>query len=619
MDHSRCIRTVLLFTLLVPTAVAQFDPTAPEPIPQLKGTLFLGGGGELPAEVYDRFVELAGGEDAKLVVLSVGQPADSTLGLLRARKTASLQVIHNRSRLAANSPEFGAPLREATGVWIDGDDGTTFAEVFQGTAVESALRGMIARSGVVGSNGGTSRALAKVMITAGNPHAAVGIGLDLVPGSVIDDHFDGMDRRNRLLGVLAAQPTLVGLGIEQDTALVLHQRFIDVLGKGSVHGCIAANEKWPVRITRINGEISPASQKRPPNPRPASQQTTQTTNRGTGRGQRQGRRQGQRGRRGQRAGGQRGRGQRARGQTRGQRGQRGQGQANQPRAWRPRRLADLIAFSRNAQDRVAPKFPAYSPEPPNVASGTLIIVGGGGSPPGLTERFIELAGGPDAPLVFVPCEERETITSEPGILGSWRRAGAKNVSWIHTKDRNKSNNDEEILSKLREARGVWFGGGRQWNLVDSYQNTTAHKLFEDVLARGGVIGGSSAGASIQTAYMPRGNPLGNRDSTAFGYETGLGFLTGVAVDQHFTQRNRLRDMTELVDLYPELLGIGLDEASSIIVQGSVAEVFTREGRNVLVYDRNNPVVPGEPDYTTLVHGQRFDLKDRKLLEPVKDK
>ena len=268
---------------------------------------------------------------------------------------------------------------------------------------------------------------------------------------------------------------------------------------------------------------------------------------------------------------------------------------------------------------MAPKFPAYSPEPPNVESGTLVIVGGGGSPPGLTERFIELAGGPDAPLVFVPCEERETITNEPGILESWRRAGAKNVSWIHTKDRNKANTDEEILSKLRNARGVWFGGGRQWNLVDSYQNTTAHKLFEDVLARGGVIGGSSAGASIQTSYMPRGNPLGNRDSTAFGYETGLGFLTGVAVDQHFTQRNRLRDMTELVDMYPELLGVGLDEASSIIVQGSVAEVFTREGRNVLIYDRNIPVVPGELDHTVLVHGQRFDLKERKLLDSVKDK
>jgi cyanophycinase-like exopeptidase len=139
--------------------------------------------------------------------------------------------------------------------------------------------------------------------------------------------------------------------------------------------------------------------------------------------------------------------------------------------------------------------------------------------------------------------------------------------------------------------------------------------MHDVLARGGVIGGSSAGASIQGSYMARGNPLGNRDSMAEGYEIGLGFLTGVAIDQHFTQRNRLPDMTALVDTYPELLGIGLDEASSIIVQGTVAEVFSRPGRNALFYDRRVPVAPGKLDHLVVKHGQQYDLKARRLVEP----
>jgi len=96
-----------------------------------------------------------------------------------------------------------------------------------------------------------------------------------------------------------------------------------------------------------------------------------------------------------------------------------------------------------------------------------------------------------------------------------------------------------------------------------------------VLERGGVIGGSSAGASIQASYMVRGNPMGNVDPMADGYETGLGFITGVAVDQHFTQRGRLPDMTEVMDRHPQLLGIGLDEAARQAVRETIAHVCRR--------------------------------------------
>ena len=106
--------------------------------------------------------------------------------------------------------------------------------------------------------------------------------------------------------------------------------------------------------------------------------------------------------------------------------------------------------------------------------------------------------------------------------GRLRAHGARNVSWIHTKDRARADGDEELLAPLRAARGVWLGGGRQWNFVDSYQNTTAHALLHAVLERGGVIGGSSAGASIQASFMVRGSPLGNREMMSEGYERGLG-------------------------------------------------------------------------------------------------
>src|SRR5205823_10371724 len=99
---------------------------------------------------------------------------------------------------------------------------------------------------------------------------------------------------------------------------------------------------------------------------------------------------------------------------------------------------------------------------------------------------------------------------------------------------------------LREAKGVWFSGGRQWRFVDAYEGTLCEKLFHDVLKRGGAIGGSSAGATIQGAYLCRGNPLGNLDIMAEGYERGFGFLPGTAIDQHFFKRNRLGDMQNLV-------------------------------------------------------------------------
>ena len=117
--------------------------------------------------------------------------------------------------------------------------------------------------------------------------------------------------------------------------------------------------------------------------------------------------------------------------------------------------------------------------------------------------------------------------------------------------------------------------------------------MKDVLKRGGVIGGSSAGASIQANYLARATPIGNSQIMAFGYERGgLGFISGVAIDQHFSQRRRHKDMTQLVDTHPQLLGIGIDEATAIIVQKSKAKVVGRG--KVHFYDRTQPVVPNKP-------------------------
>src|SRR5262245_35956496 len=232
-------------------------------------------------------------------------------------------------------------------------------------------------------------------------------------------------------------------------------------------------------------------------------------------------------------------------------------------------------------------------------------------PDGLLERFVELAGGAEAPIVYIPCSPDDIILHEPLFCTELRQAGAQHVTWLHTKNRSRANSDEELLTPLREARGIWFGGGRQWNLVDSYQNTTAHQLMHQVLARGGVIGGSSAGASIQGDYMPRGDPLGNINIIAEGYERGLGFLTGVAIDQHFTQRKRHNDMTSLIQTFPQLLGIGIDEATALVVHDHVADIVGKG--EVAFYDSRRKSDDADKDYCPVRAGQCFDLKERRLV------
>jgi cyanophycinase-like exopeptidase len=155
------------------------------------------------------------------------------------------------------------------------------------------------------------------------------------------------------------------------------------------------------------------------------------------------------------------------------------------------------------------------------------------------DRFIQAAGGPEAPIVVVPTADgREgTEPAPPGFERTLAAAGATNVRTFHAANPGEVAKAKS-LDFLKTAKGLWFGGGRQWRLVDAYAGTEAEAAFHAVLARGGVIAGSSAGCSIQAQFMVRGNPLGNREIAFEGYEQGFGFLPGCGVDQHFFRRNR---------------------------------------------------------------------------------
>ncbi len=242
-------------------------------------------------------------------------------------------------------------------------------------------------------------------------------------------------------------------------------------------------------------------------------------------------------------------------------------------------------------------------------TGALVIDGGGQTPEAIA-AFVALAGGPDADYILIPTAtegepDADDLDSARQALA--KRFGVSHVTVLHTRDRAVADT-EAFVAPLRKARGVWFGGGRQWRLVDSYMGTRTQREIEGVLARGGVIGGSSAGATIQGSYLVRGAREGNHIMMARGYEEGFGYLRGVAIDQHLIARGRQDDLIGVIERKPGLLGIGLDEPAAIVVKG---DRFLVVGRGVVgVYDGRDH--DGKP-YYFLSPGEQYDLRARRRV------
>ena len=267
----------------------------------------------------------------------------------------------------------------------------------------------------------------------------------------------------------------------------------------------------------------------------------------------------------------------------------------------------LLAYSAFSQTNAQIYAPATGP-----TKGSLLVIGGGAVGKEIMDRFAALAGGYDAPIILIPTAgDAETYNPHTAEAVFLAKAGFTNITLLHTRDRALADT-VDFAAPLRKARGVWLAGGRQWRLVDSYLNTRTHRELEALLDRGGVIAGSSAGATIQASYMVRGAREGNTVMMAQGYEEGFGFLRPVAVDQHLIVRKRENDMVQVVAAHPELLGIGIDEATAIEVH---ANVFTVIGPSkVAIYDINTPGPDGKP-YYFLSAGDKFDMKSRRLLQP----
>jgi cyanophycinase len=259
--------------------------------------------------------------------------------------------------------------------------------------------------------------------------------------------------------------------------------------------------------------------------------------------------------------------------------------------------------------------PSPAPSPAGVPrvgpeKGSVLVVGGGQQGPEIFARFIELAGGPDALIVEVPTAGGDSIDIRTVGRGL-RAAGAKNVVVYHTTSKAVADADS-FVARIANARGVWFGGGRHYRLVNSYADTKSQRAFEAVLARGGVVGGSSAGASILASYLIRGAPSNdNRIMNHPQYLTGFAYLRNTAIDQHVVARERLPDLHDSLTVRRrDLLAISEDEGTAWVVRGDTAELIGR-GKG-FVYNARELTDPGRP-FLTLLPGDRFDLGARRVL------
>ena len=256
---------------------------------------------------------------------------------------------------------------------------------------------------------------------------------------------------------------------------------------------------------------------------------------------------------------------------------------------------------------------------PALDTGTLLLVGGGPAQGDLDAEFARLAGGASARVVVIPTAGIGPGTSDDPLLSAdrWSRVlGVSHVTVLHTTSRAEAD-QEAFVRPLEEANAVWIAGGEAGRILVSYLGTRTERELMKLLARGGVIGGTSAGAlvwgsrSLVFRQPKDGSPyvMGNADDLLPDdpHSVGFGALRNVVVSPHFTEFHMQASMEKEIAAHPGTLGLGVDEATALEVHGDVVRVLGRG--HALIYDGRKAA--GAP--TILDSGARYDLVRRSVL------
>ena len=242
------------------------------------GSVMICGGGELPDEVYDEFVRLAGGRQARLVLIPSAYPYDDRAHIERAFRgwkeyeVASFDFLDTDDPEEADDDEFVAPLKKATGVWIAGGAQGRLVDRYVGRKVQAALQEVVERGGVVAGYSAGAAIMSNTIIRYGSSDGPVlDHGFALLGRTVCDSHFSERNRHTRLLGVLAEHPHLIGLGVDEGAGLIVRGNHLRMLGSGSASVIVSRGAAGPMVIHRMKaGDESDVMLARSPTGGPAT-------------------------------------------------------------------------------------------------------------------------------------------------------------------------------------------------------------------------------------------------------------------------------------------------------------------------------------------------------------
>ena len=230
------------------------------------------------------------------------------------------------------------------------------------------------------------------------------------------------------------------------------------------------------------------------------------------------------------------------------------------------------------------------------ASGSLVVVGGGGTGPEIVSKALALAGGRGAIVAVLPQSSALPDAGESSAK-MWLEAGAKEAAVI-------AFTDAEAAAKLRRATLIWMPGGDQNRFMKAIEGTGLADVIRERHRAGVTVGGTSAGAAVLADAMFTGDAdLKSITAGATVTAAGLGLWPEALIDQHFLARQRDNRLISAVLDRPSLVGVGIDEGTAVFVKDGAFEVVGKS--SVVVIDaRTAKVDKAEP--RTLATGR--DLK-----------
>ncbi|SMP41273.1 cyanophycinase [Neorhodopirellula lusitana] len=544
--------SLLTSLLMVHSATGQTThlPGVDDPVVPLSGPVMLTGRAELSTVSRRTFAWLANEQEGKLVIVIGGDhPFDRQAW---EKYMGQVSVLRLESRSAANSSSTLTPLDGATGVWLV-DDVSSFAS---GTRFEKQLKALARKGAAVGGRGHGAESLGTLVLDDKQTRS----GFGLLPCSIVltSDSKSKADAITQTVQRAMSEGVIVNEGAKQfavnETGGVESP---NTRANTLVHWEIPPAGAMVVhqgRRVAVVGEDDIVARVAAANGWPERAETFGA------------------------------------------------------RIVQLPFTTDLLSWTRSAQSRESSVFPPETPPSVEVENGTLILIGGGGSTDDMWTRFIESAGGTDANFVCIP-QSPDSFSAK-----RLRGLGCKNVTVLYADEglREKADSDTAFLAPLAKADGIFLGGGRTYRFMDAYQHTAAHQLMLDVLGRDGVIAGTSAGAQIQGDFLVRGDPRTNQTLWYPGNDTGLSFLRGVIVDVHFAERGRQKTLPRLLSNHPQMLGIGIDEATAIVVTGHQAEVLGRG--SAWFYGSSGTHADAKQTPIVISAGGKYDLRKRATIQ-----